>query len=130
MSLAALPLAAQVNTAAPRITQAINSSDRVTLRGNVYPLARPAFDRGLAPASLPLERMMLLLKRSPQQQAALDLLLTRQQDLHSPDYHHWLTPAQFGAEFGPSDQDIQTIEAWLESQGFSIDSVSKGRTII
>jgi len=130
VSLAALPLAAQVNTAAPRITQAINNADRVALRGNVYSLARPQFDRGLAPASLPMERMMLLLKRSPQQEAALEALLARQQDRQSPDYHRWLTPAQFGAEFGPSDQDIQTIEAWLESQGFSVDSVSKGRTIV
>ncbi len=126
----ALPLAAQVNTAAPRITQAISDSNRVALRGNVHPLARPQFDRGVAPASLPMERMMLLLKRSLQQEAALDALLAQQQDRNSPNYHRWLTPAQFGAEFGPSDQDIQTIENWLESQGFSVDRVSQGRTII
>jgi len=129
-SLAALPLAAQVNSSAPRITQAINDSDRVILRGSVHPLARPEYDRGLAPASLSMSRIMLLLKRSPQQEAALDTFLAQQQDRTSPNYHRWLTPSQFGAQFGPSDQDIQTIENWLESHGFSIDSVSNGRTVI
>ncbi|MGA9884387.1 MAG: S53 family peptidase [Candidatus Acidiferrales bacterium] len=128
-TLGALNARAQV-TAAPRITQAITDSNLVTLRGNVYPLARPEYDRGLAPASLAMDRMMLVLKRSPQQVATLDALLAQQQDRNSPNYHKWLTPTQFGAEFGPSDQNIETIEAWLESQGFGIDSVSKGRTVI
>jgi subtilase family serine protease len=129
-SLGALNLAAQVNSAAPRITQAVRDSNLIVLRGNVHPLARPEYDRGLAPASLPMDRMMLLLKRSPQQEAALGVLLAQQEDRTSPNYHRWLTPAQFGAEFGPSDQDIQTIETWLESQGFSVDRVSTGRTVI
>lgn len=130
LSAGALHVAAQVNTAASRITQAINNSDLVTLRGNVHPLALPQYDRGLAPASLAMNHMMLLLKRSPQQEAALEKLLAEQQDRNSPNYHHWLTPAQFGAEFGPSDQDIQKIEGWLESEGFAVLSVSKGRTMI
>jgi subtilase family serine protease len=129
-SFAALRTSAQVNAALPRITQAVSDSNLVVLRGNVHPLARPQYDRGLAPASLPMDRMLLLLKRSPQQEAALDALLAQQQDRNSPNFHRWLTPAQFGAEFGPSDQDIQTIESWLESRGFSIDSVSKGRIVI
>jgi subtilase family serine protease len=129
-SLGALNLPAQVNSAPPRITQPVNDSNLVVLHRNVHPLARPEYDRGLAPASLPMERMMLLLKRSPQQEAALEALLAQQQDRNSPNYHRWLTPAQFGADFGPSDQDIQTIETWLESQGFSIDRVSNGRTVI
>lgn len=129
-TISALNARAQAAAVPPRITQAITDSNLVTLRGNVHPLARPDFDRGLAPASLPMDHMMLLLKRSSQQEAALDSLLAQQQDRNSPNYHHWLTAAQFGAEFGPSSQDIQNIEAWLQSHGFSIDSVSNGRTVI
>ncbi len=128
--LGAANAAAQIAPVPSRITQRVNDSIRVVLRGNVYPLARPEFDRGLAPASLPMEHILLLLKRSPQQEAALESLLAQQQDRNSPNYHHWLTPAQFGAEFGPSDQDMQTVENWLESHGFTIDRVSTGRTVI
>ncbi len=129
-SLCAWNVAAQVNTAAPRITQAVNNSNLVVLRGNVHPLARPAYDRGLAPASLPMQHMLLVLKRSPEQEAALEELLAEQQDKSSPNYHKWLTPAEFGAQFGPSDSDIQTIESWLRSQGFTVNSVSNGRVVI
>ncbi len=129
-SFFALSAAAQVNTAAPRITQAISNSNLVILRGNVHPLARPEYDRGPAPASLPMQHMMLVLRRSPRQEAALDRLLADQQDKSSPNYHKWLTPAQFGAEFGPADSDIQTVESWLRSQGFTVNSVSNGRVVI
>jgi len=130
LSIGALPSSAQVSNVAPRITQAINNSQLTVLRGNVHPMARPAYDRGAAPASLPMQHMLLVLSRSPQQETALETLLAQQQDRKSPNYHKWLTPAQFGAQFGPSDQDIATIQSWLESQGFTVDSVSKGRNVI
>src|ERR1039458_10280650 len=50
----------------PLITQPVDESQRTTLSGNTYPLARPEFDVGTAPASLPMERMLLVLKRSPE----------------------------------------------------------------
>lgn len=121
---------AQSNSASPRITQEINSSQMVVLHGNTHPLARPAYDRGLAPSDLPMQHMMLLLKRSPQQEAALDTLLAEQQDKKSPNYHKWLTPEEFGEQFGPSDQDIQTVKSWLQSQGFTVNEVTNGRTLV
>src|SRR5262249_15578425 len=42
-------------------------------------------------------------------------------------YHGWLTPEEFGARFGPTDDDLQTVVGWLESHGFSIDEVAAGR---
>ena len=36
-------------------------------------------------------------------------LLDEQQSSASPDYHQWLTPQQFGQQFGPADADIQTV---------------------
>ena len=74
--------------------------------------------------------MLLVLKRSPEQESALEKLLAEQQDQSSPNYHKWLTPAEFGSEFGPGDQDIQTIKSWLESHGFQVQNVSNGRTVI
>ena len=130
--LAFLPAAvsAQTSNVQPRITDAVNESKLTVLHGNTYPLARPQFDQGPAPSDLPMERMQLVLKRSPDQEAALDKLMADQQDQSSPDYHKWLTPAQFGQQFGPADQDIQTITSWLTSHGFQINNVSNGRTVI
>jgi hypothetical protein len=117
-------------TGQSRITQQVSDTRLVTLRGNTHPLARPMFERGPAPADLALDRMLLVLKRSPAQESALKQLLDEQQDKSSPNYHKWLTPEQFGRRFGPSDQDIQTVTLWLESQGFQVAQVANGRTSI
>lgn len=121
---------AQTNIVPSRITQAVNEANRTLLKGNTHPLARPEFDQGPAPSSLPMERMLLVLKRSPEQEAALEALLDEQQDSSSPNYHKWLTPEQFGQQFGPSDQDIQAVTSWLGSHGFQVARVSKGRVLI
>ena len=83
------------------ITQSVDESQLTTLKGNTHPLARPEFDLGAAPASLPMKRMLLVLKRSPDQETALRKLLDDQQDKASPNYHQWLSPEQFGQQFGP-----------------------------
>ena len=54
----------QAATLPARITQSVDMENLVTLRGNTHPLARPEYDQGAAPASLPMERMLLVLKRS------------------------------------------------------------------
>jgi subtilase family serine protease len=113
-----------------RITQAVNDANLTVLQGNTYYLASAEYDRGAAPASLPVNRMLLVLQRSPSQEAALEQLLDQQQDHSSPSYHQWLTPLQFGQQFGPSDQDIQTITSWLQSHGFQVAPISNGRTVI
>jgi hypothetical protein len=120
----------QTGGAQPLITQPVNEHQLTVLKGNTYPLARPRYDRGPAPASLPMDRMMLVLKRSPQQKAALGALLNEQQEKSSPSYHKWLTPARFGQRFGLSSQDIQTIVAWLQSHGFRVGGVANGRGVI
>jgi hypothetical protein len=118
--------------ATPRllITQPVDAAQFTVLKGNTHPLARPEFDQGLAPGSLPMQRMLLVLKRGPEQESALRKLLDDQQDKASPDYHKWLTPEQFGKQFGPADSDLQTITAWLQSRGFQVAAPSKGRTVI
>ena len=95
----------------PLITKPVDETRLTVLKGNTHPLARPQFDLGTAPATLPMQRMLLVLKRSPGQEAALRKLLDDQHDKTSPSYHKWLTPHQFGQQFGPTDSDIQTISS-------------------
>jgi subtilase family serine protease len=74
--------------------------------------------------------MTMYFRPSAAQQAALDHLLQQQQTPGSPLYHKWITPAQYSDEFGTSANDLAKVEAWLEQQGFSIDSVSNSRNAI
>src|ERR1700693_986207 len=119
----------QLTPGHPLITQAIDEAQLTVLKGNTHPLARPEFDLGTAPATLPMQRMLLVLKRSPQQESGLRQLLDNQQDKSSPSYHKWLTPEEFGKQFGPTDADLQTITGWLQSHGFQVGS-TKGRTVL
>jgi hypothetical protein len=111
-----------------RITQSVDDSNRMTLRGNVHRLARAEFDRGAVAESQPASHVAVMLKRSDDQETALRQLLEQQQDKSSPNYHKWLTPDQFGKQFGPADSDIQAVTDWLTSRGFSNIKVSPGRT--
>ncbi|HEY2861528.1 MAG TPA: choice-of-anchor D domain-containing protein [Terracidiphilus sp.] len=110
-----------------RVVDRIDESQLTTLKGNTHPLARVQFDRGPVASAKMLERMILVLKRSPQQEAALAAFNERQYDPSSPDFHHWLTPEQFGRLYGPSDSDMTAITSWLQNRGFRIDNVSPGR---
>ena len=114
----------------PRITETVDEKNLVVLPGNVHPLARPEFDQGVAADAQPLKRILLLLQRSPDEETALRQLLDEQQSKSSPNYHAWLTPEQFGQQFGPADADIQTVTQWLTSQGFMDIKVGPGRTVI
>jgi trimeric autotransporter adhesin len=116
--------------AASRVTQPIDDSARVTLKGNVHPLAQARFDLGAVPDSFPASRMMMLLRRSPEREAALQHFL---QDAHtpgSPAFHKWLKPDQFGELYGLSDSDIATITGWLQEHGFSVGGINRAKTAI
>ncbi len=114
----------------PRVVEAVDNAKRVTLPGNVHPLARAEFDRGAASDALPMSRMLLLLKRSDAQEAALQDYLEKQQDKSSPNYHQWLAPQEYGAQYGPADADIQAVTDWLGQQGFTVEKVYSGKTVI
>jgi hypothetical protein len=130
LAVSALRLPAQTSGAASRITQVVDEGNLVLLRGNVHPLTRVALDAGIVNDAQPLERMLLLLRRSPDQESALLRLLDEQHTKSSSSYHKWLLPEQFGQQFGPGDADIQAITNWLQSRGFQVTQVSKSRTVI
>src|SRR6266478_4624505 len=123
---------ARAQSAAPqaRIVEAVQNEKLVPLRGNVHPMARPANDRGSLPDQQPVTRMHVLLQRSAEQEDALQLLLADQQDPNSSKFHAWMTPQEFGQQFGPAESDLQAVKAWLNSQGFTSLRVNNGRTLI
>jgi hypothetical protein len=111
-----------------RILQPIDDGQRVALRGNVHPLAKPEFDRGQLNPSVELEGMTLTFRLSASQQAALQKLVAQQHDPGSSNYHKWLNPDQYAARFGMSQGDLDRVTTWLQSQGFTGIRVSRSRT--
>jgi subtilase family serine protease len=50
----------------------------------------------------------------------LNDLLAALHDPASPQYHHWLTPAQFAARFAPDSATMNRVVAGLRARGFSV----------
>jgi subtilase family serine protease len=113
-----------------RIVQPIVSAKVSPLQGTVHPLARPEYDQGPVATSMQLQGMTLNFIRSAAQQASLAALLTAQQNPSSSSYHQWLSAAQFGEQFGMSQQDLDQVTAWLQSQGFTVNTTAESRTSI
>jgi pro-kumamolisin-like protein/Big-like domain-containing protein len=113
-----------------RITGAIDSSQMVDVRGNVHGLAQARFDLGRTDGGQQLHGITLVFHPSAAQQNALNTLLAEQQDRSFPNYHKWLSPAQFADRFGMTKDDISRVVTWLESKGFTVTSVANSRNQI
>src|ERR1700756_4229939 len=107
--------------AVPRITENVNDEVRTRLKGGVHALARAEFDRGSVDDSLLLEHIIMMLRRSPEQELALTTHIDQMHNVRSPQFHQWLSAEQFGACYGIADADISAVTTWLEAQGFSVD---------
>lgn len=110
-----------------RITGAIDSSKMVVLKSQIQRRAQPQYDQGRVDGSFQLNNVKLFIVPSPTQVKALKQLLEEQQDPKSPNFHKWLTPQQYADRFGMSHKDVQTISAWLKSQGLTAVKVANGR---
>ncbi len=122
-----LPVAAQTALSSkPQITQVIDPAQTVRIAGSVYPGLARATDLGAVRSDLALQRMVLVLKPSPEREAALTQLLDDQHNVNSPRYRQWLTPDQFGQQYGPDPTDVATVQTWLQSQGMTVTSIARG----
>src|SRR5438876_6188901 len=113
-----------------RITGPIDERGRVTLKGNVHPLAQLRYDQGAVLDSFPVQRMFLVLRRPPEREDALRQFLEEAHTLGGTSYHKWLKPEQFGELYGPDDSEMTTVIAWLQRHGFSVACVTKGKTAV
>lgn len=116
--------AAQAPMRSPAITKKIDETKVVRLAGNVRPEATAQNDRGAVGDAMQFDDLQLLLRRSAASEAALSAYMERQQTPGDPAFHHWLTPAEIGAKYGPSNTDIATVTDWLQMHGFQVNSVS------
>ena len=116
--------------ARPRVTESIDESNRVVLEGNTHPEAQPANDRGPVANNFTMDHMLLQLKRSPEQEQALQQFIDELMSKDSPNFHRWLTAEQFGERFGLAKPDLDAVTNWLELQGFRVNVVYPSGMVI
>lgn len=96
------------------------------IRGNIPPFIQRAGRIGHTPEKS-IDFVVGLKLRNQDQ---LHALLVAQQTPGSSDYHHFLTPADFAARFGPTSGDVATVEQYLRSNGIRIREVAPNRLLI
>jgi subtilase family serine protease len=113
------------------VTEKIDESRLVTLGGNVTPAAaRLENDRGPVADDVRFDHMLLLLKRDPQIEADLQAHIEAMHNPASPEFHHWLTPLEMGARYGVHPQDMEVVQQWVGSHGFTINQAYKNGLLL
>ena len=101
-----------------------------TLRGNTRPEALVTNDRGRVVDDLPLNHLLLQMRRTPEREQALEQFI---KDIHDPPsslFHHWITAEEFGRAYGATPVAVAAATSWLESQGFRVNMVYPNQMII
>jgi kumamolisin len=62
--------------------------------------------------------------------AQLDDLIRRVSTPGSPEYGHYLTPAQFDAQFGPTAAQVDQATAFLRANGLQVTAAAPGSTLV
>ena len=57
-------------------------------------------------------------------------LLQRLYDPASPDYHHYLTSGQFAEQFGPTQEDYQSVSNFAIANGLKVTGTHPNRTLL
>ena len=86
--------------------------------------------QGAVPTSQPVQLMLRIAAHDcGTQRSVKDQLLTAQsQNRPRRSYHQWLTPAQFAASYGATDDQIEALQSWVQSQGLTVSALSPAKT--
>ena len=89
--------------------------------------------QGLAHPAGPLAEtnsLRLAISLPLRNQDALSVLLRRLYDPASLDYRHYLTPAQFSDQFGPTEQDYQKVINFAKAHGLAVEATHRSRLLV
>ena len=98
--------------------------------GNVRPEVAESTDEGPIDPAIPLEGLVLQLRPSPENQAALEKAIRALHNPASPRFHQWFTPAEFAAGLAIPDSSLTAARSWLESEGLTVAGLSASRSAI
>jgi len=102
------------------VHQTISSSHVPAAVSAVHPLSR------LDPST----SMQLSIVLPLRNQSGLTSLLSGLYDPSSPDYHHFLSVAQFTDQFSPTAEDYQTVVDFALANGFTIGAIPSNRMVV
>lgn len=100
---------------------------RIPISGQTVPLIKKAHLVGAATGQQQLSLSVGLQLRNQQE---LSDVLSNIYNPRSSQYHHFLSPQQFVAEFGPTADQQQQVINYLRSQGFSVTHVAPNGLLI
>lgn len=100
---------------------------RIPISGQTVPLIKKAHLVGAASGQQQLNLSVGLQLRNQQE---LTDVLSNIYNPHSSQYHHFLSPQQFVAEFAPTAEQQQQVISYLRSQGFSVTHVAPNGLLI
>lgn len=102
-------------------------NQRIPISGQTVPLIKQAHFVGAASGHQQLNLSVGLQLRNQQE---LSDVLSNIYNPRSSQYHHFLSPQQFVAEFGPTTEQQQQVISYLRSQGFSVTHVAPNGLLI
>jgi subtilase family serine protease len=108
---------------APRVTQTVMDSQRMTLAQTHLNVTAQATSGTPLTETTAMNHLQLILKRSPIRSAQIEARIANQHNPQSPLFHQWLTPQQFGDAYGVVDSDIAAVTSWLTAEGFTVSGV-------
>jgi subtilase family serine protease len=76
------------------------------------------------------QRLRLAIGLPLRNEQELDVLLQQLYDPASPNYHRYLTPEQFTARFGPSENDYQSLKDFAKSNGLTVTFTHPNRVVL
>lgn len=103
------------------------ASASTTLPGTAVPGAVPATALGAVSSASPVEFNLVLKLRD---EAGAEALVRAVSSPGSALYHHYVTRAQWEADFSPTAVQVAQAKSWLASEGFTVGAVSKDRLTI
>ncbi|MET8622412.1 protease pro-enzyme activation domain-containing protein [Kitasatospora sp. NPDC004669] len=127
-AIAVLPLTAvSLGVSTAQAAPTPHATPRVALPNTVNPAVAHSEKKGDVPAEQQISVAVSLKLRNAD---ALDRFLTAVTTPGSPQFGKYLTPEQFTAQFGPTQQDVDQVKAYLAAQGLTVADVSANRQVV
>jgi subtilase family serine protease len=122
-AIAAVGFAVSGPAGANQVSRSSTWSATKTLAG----VLAGATDIGEVPANLPMTISVAL---TPSNLAGAKAYIAREYTAGDPLFHHFLTPAQYTSNFGPTNAQAATVANYLASMGFTKISTAPNNVLV
>ncbi|MBV6701766.1 protease pro-enzyme activation domain-containing protein [Kitasatospora aureofaciens] len=127
-AIAVLPLTAvSLGVTTAQAAPIPHATPRVELPNTVNPAVARSEKKGDVPAEQQISVAVSLKLRNAD---ALDRFLAAVTTPGTPEFGKYLTPEQFTAQFGPTQDAVDQVKAYLADQGLTVTEVSANRQVI